>query len=135
MVVVDTNVFAALFIRGKLSDDALKLRLRDPVWCVDPFALIEFSNVLVTYTRARYLTATAALEQLRAAEEFLRPNYLGVPNDATLELALHHSVTAYDARFLAVAQQVGHKLVTDDNKLRAAAPSLTQSIEQALAAG
>jgi predicted nucleic acid-binding protein len=134
MVVVDTNVIAALFIRGKLSDAALKLRLRDPVWCVDPFALIEFSNVLATYTRAHYLTATAALEQLRGAEEFLRPNYLGVPNDAALELALRHSVTAYDARFLALAQHVGHKLVTDDNKLRAAAPALTQSIDEALAA-
>ena len=132
MVVADTNVIAALFIRTKLSDDALKLRARDALWCVDPFALIEFSNVLATYERARYLTKAVAMEQLRLAEDFLSSNYVRISNDISLEIAFRYQVTAYDARFLAVAEQVGHKLVTDDKSLRAAAPGLTQSIEEAL---
>jgi predicted nucleic acid-binding protein len=43
-------------------------------------------------------------------------------------------VSAYDARFLAVADTLGTKLVTEDAKLRAAAPDLTRSLAQALAA-
>ncbi len=43
------------------------------------------------------------------------------------------SVSAYDARFLVVAQTFGGRLVTEDTKLRRAAPGLTQSLEQALA--
>ena len=87
MVVADTNIIAALFLRTRLSDQALQLRVRDPLWRVDPFALIEFSNVLATYQRARYLTKTAAMEQLRLAEEFLSPNYIPASNDISLELA------------------------------------------------
>jgi predicted nucleic acid-binding protein len=132
MVVVDTNIIAALFIRTRLSDDALKLRARDSLWCVDPFSVIEFSNVLATYERAGFLTRTAALEQLGLAEEFLSPNYLHVSNEMSLQLALRYRVTAYDARFLAVAEHFGQKLVTDDVKLRTAAPALTQSVDEAL---
>ena len=111
MVVADTNVIAALFIRTKLSDDALKLRARDALWCVDPFALIEFSNVLATYERARYLTKAVAMEQLRLAEDFLSSNYVRISNDISLEIAFRYQVTAYDARFLAVAEQVGDTFV------------------------
>ena len=39
---------------------------------------------------------------------------------------------AYDARFLVVAEGLGIRLVTEDVKLRRAAPKLTQSLAQAL---
>ncbi len=51
-----------------------------------------------------------------------------------MELAMRYQVTAYDARFLALADQHGGRLVTEDAKLRAAAPALTQSLQEALAA-
>ena len=56
-----------------------------------------------------------------------------MPHDAALALATRHGVTAYDARFLALAERVGLRLVTEDSKLRAAAPALTQSLADALA--
>jgi predicted nucleic acid-binding protein len=42
-------------------------------------------------------------------------------------------VSAYDVRFIAAAQILGTKLVTEDAKLRAAAPALTLSLAGALA--
>jgi predicted nucleic acid-binding protein len=92
-----------LFIRGRFSDDALKLQRKDSVWRTEPFALVEFSNVFATYQRARYLSKAAALERLQLAEDFLSLNYLRVSNQSALELALQYRVSAYDARFLAVA--------------------------------
>jgi predicted nucleic acid-binding protein len=56
-----------------------------------------------------------------------------VSHQAALDAALRYGTTAYDARFLALAQQLGQRLVTEDAKLRAAAPRLTQSLTEALA--
>src|SRR2546425_779601 len=118
MVVADTNIIAALFIRTAHSDKSLALRTRDAVWRTDPFALVEFSNVLATYERASYLTKAEAVERLRLAEEFLKPNFYNVPHATALEFAMRHKVTAYDARFLAVAQHFHNKLTTEDRLLR-----------------
>ena len=56
------------------------------------------------------------------------------PNEQAMRTALAHGVSAYDARFLVAARELGVKLVTEDEKLRRAAPELTQSLEEALAA-
>ena len=49
-------------------------------------------------------------------------------------MAAHHRVSAYDARYLVVARDLGVKLVTEDVKLRKAAPRLTQSLAERSAA-
>ncbi len=133
MFVVDTNIIAALYVRGRYSDAVKQLHGRDQVWRTDPFALIEFSNVLASYERARYLTKAVAKECLAEAQSFLRPNYFAVTHDAALEMAIRYRITAYDGRFLALADQLGSRLVTEDAKLRASAPALTQSLADALA--
>ena len=106
----------------------------DSVWRTEPLALIELSNVLISYERTRYLTAALARDCLKRAAVFLQPHLFRVTHEAALDAALRYRVTAYDARFLALAQQLGRPLVTEDAKLRAAAPALTQSLTEALAA-
>jgi predicted nucleic acid-binding protein len=134
MLVVDTNIIVPLYVRAAASDAVRELRDRDAVWRTDPFAMVEFSNVLATYERARYLTKAMAHECLARAQGFLRPHYFSVTHEAALELAIRHRLTAYDGRFLALAHQLGARLVTEDAKMRAAAPALTQSLAEALAA-
>jgi predicted nucleic acid-binding protein len=134
MFLVDTNIIAPLFVRSALSDAVQKLHGRDRVWRTEPFALIELSNVLATYERAGYVTRGTASDCLGRAATFLHPHFFSVTNEAALEVALRHRTTAYDARFLAVAEQLGTRLVTEDARLRAAAPALTQSLAEALAA-
>lgn len=55
-----------------------------------------------------------------------------VTHEAALDAAFRYRVTACDARFLALANQLGSRLVTEDAKLRTAAPELTQSLNEAL---
>lgn len=62
-------------------------------------------------------------------------NLIAIPHIAALQAAQRFAVSAYDARFLASAEKLGAKLVTEDTKLRTAAPSLTQSFGDALCAG
>ena len=133
MLVIDTNIIAALYVRSARTDAVTKLFAQDQIWRTEPLALIELSNVLVSYERARYITAAAARDCLERAAAFLQPNLFRVSHQAALDAALRYGTTAYDARFLAMAQQLDSPLVTEDAKLRAAAPKLTQSLAEALA--
>jgi len=122
-------------VRSARTDGVTKLFAQDQIWRTEPLALIELSNVLITYERARYITAATARDCLKRAAWFLQPNLFRVTHQAALDAALCYGTTAYDGRFLALAQQLGNRLVTEDEKLRAAAPKLTQSLAEALAAG
>lgn len=133
MLVVDTNIIAPLYVRSARTEAVAELFARDPVWTTEPLALIELSNALVTYQRARYITAASARECLSRAAAFLQPHLFRVTHQAALDAALRYGTTAYDGRFLALADQLGSRLVTEDARLRTAAPRLTQSIAEALA--
>jgi predicted nucleic acid-binding protein len=133
LILVDTNVIAPLYVRSARSEAVAELFARDSLWCTEPLALIELSNVLITYERASYITAAIARECLKRAAAFLQPHFFRVTHQAALDIALRYRVTAYDGRFLALAHQLGTRLVTEDAKLRSAAPALTQSLVEALA--
>jgi len=60
---------------------------------------------------------------------------INLPHIAALRTAQQFTISAYDARFLATAEILGARLVTEDKKLRVAAPVLTQSLAEALAVG
>jgi len=132
VVVVDTNILAYLLIEGDRTAEAQALYARDPDWRTEGFLLVEFCNLLATYVRAERLSAGAALALLASAERSLA-GAVSLPHARALALAGEFGVSAYDARFLAVARQLGGKLVTEDAKLRRAAPALTQTLAQALA--
>ena len=131
MVAVDTNVVAYLLIEGDRTADAQALYARDPDWRSEGFLLIEFSNLLATYVRAGKLDGATAANLLATAERTLT-GIVNLPHPRALALAAEFGVSAYDARFLAVARQLGVRLVTENAKLRHSAPALTQTIEQAL---
>jgi len=133
VVVVDTNVLAYLLIEGDRTAAAQALYARDADWRSESFLLVEFSNMLATYVRNGRLDAEAATALLAAADRTLTGT-VSLPHPRALEVALELGVSAYDARFLAVARGLGVKLVTEDAKLRAAAPALTQSLTDAIAA-
>jgi len=132
MVAVDTNVVAYLLIEGDRTADAQALYARDPDWRSEGFLLIEFCNLLATCVRAGKLDSDTAGGLLATAEQTLS-GIVNLPHARALALAAEFGVSAYDARFLAVARQLGARLVTEDAKLRRSAPALTQTIAQALA--
>lgn len=133
MVVVDTNVLAYLLIEGDRTSEAQALFAKDSDWRSEAFLLVEFSNVLTTYRRLGGLSGPQIESLLAEATTRVR-ELLSVPNLQALRCAERFAVSACDARFLAAANALGVKLVTEDAKLRAAAPALTRSIAQALAA-
>ena len=133
MVIIDTNVLAYLLMQGDRTRLAQALYARDPEWRSEAFLLVEFSNVLATYLRMGGLDQIQAQSLLARAEQHVR-GLVNLPHANALRISGEFGVSAYDARFLAVARQLGGKLVTEDLKLRTVAPTLTQSMEEALAA-
>lgn len=132
MLAVDTNVLAYLLLEGDRTADAQALYAADADWRSEGFLLIEFCNILATYRRRGALAGDAAAELLDTAQRVIS-GLVNLPHGRALALAAEYGVSAYDARFLGAAQVLGTKLVTEDAKLRAAAPALTRSLAQALA--
>ena len=76
--------------------------------------LLEVMNALWSHraTAAQITRAVRLLRQLHIV--FVEPD-LGLLNTAA-ELAVEHRITAYDALFAALAEDLGCELVTDDRK-------------------
>ena len=133
MVPIDTNIVAYLLIEGDHTEAAQDLHRIDPDWRSEAFLLVEFTNVLASYLATKRTTVVIAQESLANAIDLLDGKLARIPHPKVLTMSDRYRVSAYDARFLALAEQLGRRLVTEDSKLRAAAPTLTQSLAEALA--
>ena len=134
MIVADTHLVVPLLIEHELRDRVLELYHRDANWRLPDRWQIELCNVLRNYHRAKLFERDEVLEiQRRASVLFPPVNSHGVDMEATLRIACEENISAYDARFIALARACGEKLVTEDTRLRSACPGDTLSLEQALA--
>ena len=131
MVLVDTNVLAYLLLEGDRTASAQELYERDPDWRSEAFVMVEFSNVLATSIRTKAITREQGVKLLAGAAAIV-PALIGVQHERVLEAAIQFGISAYDARFIALAMQMKIKLVTEDVKLRSAVPTWTNSISDAL---
>ena len=134
MILVDTNVLFSLVVDSELSQAAVRLHEQDDDWHSEYHALVELTNVLARYIRNGKMTAAEGRLALTTAEDFMDGHLYSVAHADALELTFGPQVSVYDARFLAAATCLQTKLVTEDRKLRNAAPELTCSLEDAIAA-
>ena len=133
MVLVDTNIVFALLVRSTPLDAATcELHERDSDWRIESHGLVELTNVLSRYVRAKLLKPANALAVLSLAESHLIARVLTVDHRDVLDMALKRKISAYDARFLRAAEISGLPLITEDVRLRRAAPDLTCSLAEAL---
>jgi predicted nucleic acid-binding protein len=132
MVLVDANILAYLVIEGILNRDAQRLYRMDPEWHTEAFAFIELSNVLASYHRLKALTLSVCLETMREAEDAIGANVHSVLTSESLVTAAEFGISAYNARYIALARKLNATLVTEDKKLRKSAPDWTCSLDEAL---
>jgi predicted nucleic acid-binding protein len=132
MIVVDCNVLAHLLLDGTETPRARALIELDADWHSEGFILIELTNVLAAAMRARRLTMNNATIVLAQAQGVIDRSLHGSNPFEVLGLADQFRVSAYDARYLLVAHNLGVKLTTENRKLHIAAPKLTQSLADAV---
>ena len=133
MKVVDTNIVVNLLIEGPYSESARSLFAIDRDWQSESLLMIELVNVLATTMRRLKCPLAQAEATLNEAQYIMSQGLRSVADRDVLNAAAHFGVSGYDARFLVVARAIGEPLITEDAKLRAAAPNLTCSLAEALA--
>jgi len=131
VIVVDTNVLAYLLLPYEFSPRADALYKNDPDWVAPIFWRSEFRNLLAGYLRRRTLTFEQVVKVQAEAQALLSGNEHEVDSRRVLELVRDSDCTAYDCEFVALAMQLGVKLVTMDKKLLKAFPKHTTSLSAA----
>ena len=125
MIVVDSNVIAYLYLPGEFTTKAERLLEKEPDWAAPLLWRSELRNILALYMRKKALDFNAAYRIQREAEGLMADHEYDVDSFEVLTLAHESGCSAYDCEFVALAKQLGVKLVTEDAKLRRAFPRLT----------
>jgi len=134
MILADTNLVVALVVSHPGRQAAAALYGKDSDWHLAHWWEIELANALRNYHRSGQLETNEALLAMDMGRSLFPPtNTHPVDPIQTLRIACELNISAYDARFIALARNFGQKLVTEDPRLRKACPADTLSLEEALA--
>jgi len=117
MIVVDTNIIAYLFISGEFSEQAEKVLLKDPQWAAPLLWRSELRSVLTQYIWKELLSLADAVDIMDHASQLMENNEYDVSSRLVLTLAQESNLSAYDCEFIALARDLGVKLVTADQKI------------------
>jgi predicted nucleic acid-binding protein len=130
MIVVDTNLIGYLFLASEHSTQAEQALRRDPHWAAPLLWRSELRNVLATQVRAGRLTLGDAQAIISQAEYLLRGSEYTVASHEVLRLAAASGCTAHDCEFVALAHDLGVRLVTVDHQVLAQFPENAIALEQ-----
>jgi predicted nucleic acid-binding protein len=133
MIVADTNLVAQLILRSDLTADAQEIYRRDPGWRLPELWQHEFLNVLASYLRFDKVPSARLLLAWQQAAELFGGATCAVDMPMALMVAGEHNIRPYAAQYIALARMLSVPLVTEDRKLRQAAPREAISIKQFLA--
>ena len=129
MIVVDTNTIAYLYLEGQWTARAEAALAKDPEWIAPLLWRSEFRNVLATYVHRDLLPYEDALRIMSEAERQMSGREYTITSSQVLTLAAMSTCTAYDCEYVALAQDLGLKLVTSDQRILAAFPATAVSLD------
>ena len=130
MVVVDTNVIAALYLPNENSKLAEILLLQDADWSAPVLWRSELRNVLALYLRKNLLNFDQACQIQNQAENLMIANEYQINSLEVLRLAQASGCSAYDCEFVALARHLQVKLITQDKQILAQFPQDTVALQR-----
>jgi len=129
VIVVDVNIVAYFLIEGEKTTSARDLLRRDPDWRLPVLWRHEYLNVLATFARKGGATIAEAQSLWQRGIELLGPREQGVDMESALVLATENRISAYDAQYIALAQELQTICVTEDRRLLKTFPALTRTMQ------
>ena len=129
MVVVDTNVIAALYLPNENSVLAETLLLQDANWAAPALWRSELRNVLALYLRKQLLNFEQACQIQNQAESLMIASEYQINSVEVLRLAQSSGCSAYDCEFVALARHLQVKLITQDKQILAQFPQHTIALK------
>ena len=132
MIVVDSNVIAYCWIHGERTALAHRLRRVDPDWHAPVLWRSELRNILTGYRRDGSLNDGQVRQIMAAAEAGLTGREHHLPSERVFQVTERSRLSAYDAEFVALAEILGARLVTEDRAILASFPRHASSLQDAL---
>ncbi len=131
--VVDSSVVAKWFLTEPDSDKAIELRDGFAIGrlklVVPTLLFYEVMNALRfsgTFKRAELVMAARSLSRYRF--DIWRPR--GKLLELSTELSMEEDLTVYDACYVALAQRVSSKVITEDKELLTKFPAYTLTVSE-----
>jgi predicted nucleic acid-binding protein/plasmid stability protein len=124
VIVADTNLVVYLFVSGPWTPGAEAVLVQDPVWVLPLLWRSEFRNTMSGLVRRRDLALEDALVIVAEAERTLAGREYAVTSHDVLRLAVRSGCSAYDCEFVALAEDLGTRLVTTDRQILRAFPAV-----------
>lgn len=132
MIVVDSNVIAYCWINGERTSLAHRARAMDPDWHAPVLWRSELRNILAGYRRDGSLTPEYTRRIMAAAEAGLAGREHHLPSDRVFDVVGRSRLSAYDGEFVALAEILEVRLVTEDRGILSSFPSRALSLERFL---
>jgi len=129
VIVVDSNVIVYCWVRGARSSAAQRVRVADPGWQVPLLWRSEVRNSLAGFMRDGSLSHARARGIMRHIEGQMTGSEHVPSSDAVWNIVEVSPLSAYDAEFVALAQDLSMALVTEDKAVLKAFPSIALSME------
>jgi predicted nucleic acid-binding protein len=117
MIVVDTNIISYLYLPTIYSERSNLLFMNDFDWCAPIIWRSEFRNVLAQYLRKGLMNINEAFIFQEESEKMMEGNEFYITSRHILTLVNESKCSAYDCEFVALAQHLNVKLVTEDKKI------------------
>ena len=130
MIVADANLIAYFAIHTVHSPLAEAVCAADAVWVAPLLWRSEFRGTLVKYMQHGGMGFELAIASLRVAEETIAGREYAVDSRKVLELAVQSKCSAYDCEYVALAEDLGVKLVTADKQVLRAFPKTAVALEK-----
>jgi predicted nucleic acid-binding protein len=124
VIVVDTNVLIDYYIERGRTTVAETVLDRDPLWSAPLLWRSEFRNVLADLIADDIVQLADAVRAMHDAELLMAGHEYQVISETVLRLATQSGCTGYDCEFVALAQDLGARLVTSDAEILKAFPGL-----------
>lgn len=132
MIIADTNIISYLLLPTIYTDSVEKLYEIDPDWSAPILWKSEFRNVMALYLRKKIITLDKAMQLQDAAESIIIQNEYDISSSQVLALIDKSDCSAYDCEFIALANHLDTKLVTQDKKILGEFPSTAISVSDFL---
>jgi predicted nucleic acid-binding protein len=124
LIVVDSNIVAYLYVGHEHASATEALLDRDREWIAPLLWRSEFRNVLAGCLRRKEFAIEEARAVQLAAEDLMRGGERDVDSHVVLDLVNRSDCSAYDCEYVALAKQLGLKLVTMDREVLKAFPEV-----------
>ena len=129
MIVVDTNIIVYFKLQSEKSGLAVQAYQKDPEWLAPLLWRSEFANVLCLYLRKNIISLGGAKRIMDDAVSLLAGEYQVAP-ERVLDLVAASPCSAYDCEFVALAQELGAKLLTRDRQILEQFPETAVALEE-----